>query len=896
MEVMTTLPAPADVLLADGHIASIRPLRESDRDALVALHDAASDEAIRLRFFTVNRAAGRAYADHLVTVSGEKAITLVALGHDRLLGEATAERLSPDTAEVAFLVADDVTGLGIGSLLLEHLAAACRELGIRRFVAEVLADNSAMLRVFRDAGFSLTRRSADGVTSLEIEIELSATAARSADLREFRAEATSLHPLLYPSSVAVLGARRDGGGIGHAVLTAIRGGGFAGDLYVVHPQADEIDGLPCFPALTQVPGHVDLAVLAVPARHVGDAMLDAVAAEVSSVVVISSGFSELGPEGAALQAELVALAREHSIRLVGPNCLGVLANDPGIRLNATFNRVLPPAGGLAIASQSGGVGIALLDVAREIGLGVHSFISLGNKADVSGNDLLSAWYDDDNVTAAALYLESFGNALKFARIARRFAERKPLLAVVGGRSAGGRRAGSSHTAAAATPAVGVETLFAQAGVIACHSAEEMARAALVLAEQPLPRGPRLGIISNAGGIGVLTADAAVDQQLTVPALSATVEAAVRAAVTGTVGTSNPVDLGAGADAAHLAAAMDALLGSGEIDALVVAIVATNLTVPAPLTAALAESRARYPDLPVVLAYLGDQTGSSLRPPGVTVLRTPDEAVEALGLIWRYAAWLATPRDEPMLPDPARVRASRAVASAALGPTRATTWLDVERIAALLEPYGVAPVGRCVTGPVEAGEAATDLGFPVVVKVADPEVVHKTDRGLVKVGLLTAAEVAQAVHGFEAELGRSAVPVLVQAQGQGVEVAVGIVRDPGLGPLVMVGAGGVATGVWDDQVFLMPPLTRRDGLQALRSLRIHPLLEGYRGSERADLDALADLVVSVGALAVEVPEVVELDLNPVLASASGVQLVDVKIRVATAQPVNDGVPRQLRSTR
>lgn len=887
-------PPPADVLLTDGTVACIRPLAASDEGELRALHDAMGEDAVRLRFFTVNRSAGKNYVRHLATGTGDTVLALVAVLRNSIVALATAERVSHEEAEVAFLVADEVRGHGVGSLLLEHLAAGCRARGIRRFVADVLWDNDTMVRVFRDAGFTLSRTAADGVVTFEISTAATPEALRAADLRESHSEEVSLRPLLYPTSVAVVGVRRDGGGIGHAVLRSIRDGGFTGTLQVVHPSASSVEGLPTYASLSDVPGKVDLVVIAVPATAVLQTLEDAAAAGVSSAVIISSGFSELGPQGAQLQRDLLRIAREHSIRLVGPNCLGLLSNDPGIRLNATFASASPPHGGLAIASQSGGVGIAMLDVAQNLGLGVHTFVSLGNKADVSSNDLLAAWYDDAGVAAAALYLESFGNARKFARIARRFAERKPLLAVVGGRSLGGARAGQSHTAAATTPAVGVDALFAQAGVIACRSGESMARAALLLTEQPLPSGTRVGIISNAGGIGVLAADAADERGLVVPEFSARLKGRLRSHVAGTVGTSNPIDLGAGADVRHLREVVTAVLTSGEVDVLLVALVATNVTDPRPLAAALDGLRDQNPDVPMVLVAMGGLEVPRGRHRGPTVFGNPDDALEAIAHAIRYAEWLRIPHDERFDSDPDRAASARETARAVLAAAETgETWLSPDRASELLAPFGLAPVGDLATNPLAAADAAARIGFPVAVKVADETVVHKTDRGLVRVGLRSTAEVLATVRAFGLELHRDDVPVLVQPVVTGVELALGLVRDPGFGPLVMVAAGGIATGVWNDRAFLLPPVTARDAARALRSLRIWPLLDGYRGGDRVDVDGLVHLIEDLGQLATDVPEIAELDLNPVMARPQGAVLVDVKVRLGENPPTNDGVPRQLR---
>ena len=888
-----TPPVAADVLLSDGTVAVLRPIVPEDRVALDELHAGVSDASMRLRFFASGRQAGHDYVAHLFDESSTGTVAaLVLTRHGRVLALATAEGVDTDTAEVAFLVADELRGHGAGSLLLEHLAALGRQRGVRRFVAEVLAENRAMLDVMRDAGFEVVRSADGGIIHLELATTATPRAVAAADEREFRSEARSLEPLLHPHRVALVGARRDGTGVGAAVLASIRAGGYAGELVVVHPSATEVAGVTAYPRLADVPERPDLVIVTVPAARVLESLRDAVAAGVPAAVVISSGFEELGADGALVQREMLRLARDNSLRLVGPNCLGVMANQPDIRLNATFTPDLPPPGGLALASQSGGVGIALMDVARRLGLGVGSFVSLGNKADVSGNDLLSAWLEDDAVTAAALYLESFGNAAKFARVARSFAERKPLLAVVGGRSAGGRRAGASHTAAAAAPGVGVDALFAQSGVIGCHSAEEMAEAALLLETQPLPDGPRLAVLSNAGGMGVLAADAADERGLVVPELSPDLRAAIGRHVLGTTGTSNPIDAGAGATADDIAAITDTLLGSDEVDALLVVLVRTGVTEVAPLLDALAGSRRKRADKPFLLVSLGGPSPDPATIPGITLYRSAAAAVRALTHGVQHAAWRRVPHAEPPTPDDERARAARGRAEMLLA-SSGSGWLEPDQAAELLGLYGLATAGRLAHDPLGASRAAEELGFPVAVKVADRTVVHKSDRGLVRVGLRSAAEVLSAVRAFETELGHGDVPVLVQPVVTGVEVALGVVRDPGFGPLVMVAAGGTATDLWDDRAFLLPPIGEDDATRALRSLRIWPLLDGFRGSPRVDVAGLQRLIVALGALAADVPQVAELDLNPVLVGPSGCDLVDVKVLLAEGVLVDAGIPRQLR---
>ena len=882
--------APADVLLADGSIAIIRPLRAHDGPALHELHEQVSDEAIRLRFFSVSRHAAHTYVEHVLADPGT--LALVAERQGRVIGLVTAEPMTDQRYELAFLVADDARGLGVGTLLLEHMAALALSRGVTEFEADVLSENHAMLTVFADAGYSLSRTADMGTVLLSFGTGSTDETTERADSREFRAESRSLVPLLRPRSVAVVGIRSDGTGIGATVLRSITTGGFRGTVTAVHPRATSLLDVPAYPSVSQVPGHVDLVVVCVPATAVNDVLLDAAEADVHAAVIVSSGFGELGEEGARLQHELSATARARGIRLVGPNCLGLLVNDPDIRLNATFHDAVPPAGGLAVASQSGGVGIVLMDLARELDLGVHTFVSLGNKGDVSSNDLLAAWYDDPEVTAAALYLESFGNAAKFARFARRFAERKPLLAVVGGRSAGGSRAGASHTAAAATPGVGVDALFAQAGVIACRDAEDLARTAVLLTEQPLPHGRRLAILSNAGGMGVLAADAAAEAGLEVPEFSAELRARLAALVHGTNGTSNPVDAGAGVAPAELGAMLDAVLVSGEADAVLVVPVATGVTDGSATMAELSRVRAQHPEVPVVAVPLGGLPGAEKSDHPITTYRTTASAVRSLGRAVRYAEWLAVERSAPTRSAPDDVVRLRTRAKELLSGHPEGRWLAPDDVASLLEGYGISLLGRTAGSATGAAEVAATLGFPVAMKVADPEVVHKTDRGLVRIGLRTLAQVRDAYRDFVREMGH-APQVLVQPMVSGAEVALGLVRDPALGPLVMVAAGGVATDVWDDRAFLVPPVARSDASRAVRSLRVWPLLDGFRGAPPGDVAGLVTMIEALARLAVDVPEVAELDLNPVLVGPDGCLVVDVKMRLAVPVGPDAATPRQLR---
>jgi acyl-CoA synthetase (NDP forming)/GNAT superfamily N-acetyltransferase len=869
------------VLLADGTIAHIRRVHRKDVERLIALHAGSSDTSIYHRFFALSRRLGEEYVRRLCAEPELGNHALLAEIGSEVVALATAEPVTGNTSEVAFLVADGLQGKGIGTLLLEHLASAQRQLGVTQFMADVMADNSGMLRVFHDAGFALQEKRDHGTVMLAMDTEATDAAVNSADARERVAEARSLRPLLRPRAVAVVGVSRHRGGVGREVLENIRSTGYTGDLYAVKPHLQDIDGVPCYPSVADIPAQIDLVAVAVPADRAVPVIADAAAAGVGAAVVLTAGFEEAGTDGATAQAEMLRLARASSMRLIGPNCLGVLNNDPGIHLNATFASVTSSAGDFAFASQSGGVGIAVLDAARDGGLGVSCFVSLGNKADVSGNDLIAAWTDDESVRAAALYLESFGNPLKFARLARRLTERKPLLAVIGGSSAGGRRAGASHTAAAAAPSAAVDALFAQSGVIGVQGVHEMVGTARMLLDQPLPTGPRVAILGNAGGMGVIAADTAHRLGLVVPEAGPDLLERLNAGLPSAASHTNPVDLGAAATPRAFETGMGELLASTDIDALLTVVAVTRVSDQEAILAAVDSAANRTPTKPVALVILGvEATPKSVGSRQIPAYDSVEDALHALAHAAWYSAWRRAPHGSVSRVDHSHVESARELMRTMVDRHPDGGWLPVAAARSVLGQYdvGLVPSVLCSTADA-AVEAADQAGYPVVVKVADPDIVHKTDRGLVVSDLRTAADVLAAVNRIYRTLAVDAAPVLVQRQVTGgVELAVGMVRDPAFGPLVMVAAGGVATDVWADQTFLLPPVTDLDAARAIRSLRIWPLLAGHRGSPACDVDGLGRLVQAVAALAVDLAEIAELDLNPVIVTAEDLALVDVKIRV------------------
>jgi len=693
---------------------------------------------------------------------------------------------------VALLVDDAYHGRGIGPLLLEELAALARERGIRKFAADTLATNRLMLQVFGDSGLLTERRLRSGVVDVSLDTAPAESAVASADERERLAEERSLGPVLAPRAVAVVGAGRRPGGIGHELLRSIVEGGFTGRVFPVNPHATVVAGVLAYRTIGAVPEPVDLALIAVPAAQVPTAVADCARAGVRGAVVVTSGLGEAGGDGAALQREAVHEARRHGMRITGPNCLGIIDTDPEVSLHATFAPVHPRPGALALASQSGAVGIAVLDHATRGGIGLSEFVSLGNKADVSGNDLLLRWWRHPQTRVIALYLESFGNPRKFGRLARRIGRDKPVLVVKGGRSPGGLRAGASHTAAAATSETAVDALFSQAGVVRVDTIPELLDVAQVLLGQPLPGGDRLGIVGNPGGAGVLAADAAAAAGLEVPQLSDRMQARLRELVPGLAGSGNPVDLGAAASAEHLGRAVEALAGGAHPPR---------------------RSRRR--------------AGRGRAPAALRLSRAGGTGARSRGGV------------RPLAP-----------ARCGHGPRAAR-----HRLRGGQGLRGRLPArsrGRWVARPGRGGPAARVRGAAA----------RRGCRG------------ARQTGGAR----RRRAPRL---------------PGRGFGPVLMLAAGGVLTEVLADRAWRILPLTDVDAEEMLGALRSARLLDGFRGAPPVDRAALLDLLHRAAQLADAVPEIAELDLNPVVVTPEGAVAVDAKIRLAPPVPEPDPYARRLR---
>ena len=872
--------ATVDVILRDGATLRLRAPAKEDAGALTAFFTGLSERSFYMRFHGIRRVDDGLVQHFLEPDWQERGVLIGELG-DRIVAVAEFMRLRDESvAEAAFAVADDHQGRGIGTRLLEQLALRAAEAGVERFVAEVLPENRAMLGVFEGAGLEVTRELDGGEFEVRFPIAPTERYRARVDERDHLAVTTSLRPFFEPNSVAVIGASRRRGSIGGELFRNILAADFAGAAYPVNRDGEAVGGVKAYKAIADVPESVDLAVVCLPGGLVLDAAEAALASGVKALCAISSGFAEIGAEGRERQERLLHLVRAHGGRLVGPNCLGIAV--PRLGLNATFGpRALPP-GPIAFSSQSGALGLALLEKASERNLGFSAFVSIGNKADVSSNDLLEWWEDDDETELVLLYLESFGNPQKFARLAQRVARRKPVLALKAGSTEAGARAASSHTAALASSDTVVEALFSQAGVIRAGTLEELVDAAALLSSQPLPRGRRVGVLTNAGGLGILCADACAAAGLELPQLSEETRAALQPLLPEDASLANPVDLLGSATAATFEAVIPALLEDKRLDSLIVLfvppVVAGTDEVGAAIRDAVGRSGTDKPVLAVLISGRG--TPAALREDSVAVasFAYPESAARALGLAAARAEWLRRPAGSvPPAPEVDHAAARRIVDAALEG--RSEAWLDAEATRGLLEAYGV-PVApeRVAQTSDEAVEAARELGLPVVLKTAAAGA-HKTEQGGVALDLREDRQVRAAAE-------RIGLPVLVQPMvSGGAELLAGIVQDPVFGPLVAFGPGGVLAELIGEAAFRIAPLTDVDADELVHKGKAGRLVAGFRGAPAADATALADLLHRLSLLAEGVPEVAELDLNPVIALPNGCVAVDARVRVA---------PRALRS--
>ncbi|MEU6171775.1 GNAT family N-acetyltransferase [Streptantibioticus parmotrematis] len=924
METSVSYPVhwEADVVLRDGGIAHIRPITPDDAGRLVSFYEQVSDESKYYRFFApyprlsdrdVHRFTHHDYVDRVglaATVGGE---FIATVRYDRLDERGAPATEEGGRAEVAFLVQDAHQGRGVASTLLEHIAAVARERGIRHFDAEVLPANRKMIKVFTDAGYTAHRSFTDGVVRLELDLEPTEASVAVMRAREQRAEARSVQRLLAPRSVAVIGTGRAEGGVGRTVLRNLLDAGFTGTVHAVNPHFGppparlEPEGVPACRSVGEIGEPVDLAVLCVPADRVPDAVADCGTHGVQGLLVIASGYAESGPEGRDRQRTLVRQARSYGMRVFGPNAFGVLNTAADVRLNASLAPETPAPGRLGLFTQSGAIGIALLSGLHRRGAGlagVSTFVSAGNRADVSGNDLLQYWHDDPHTDVVLMYLESIGNPRKFTRLARRTAAAKPVVVVKGARHSGSLPPG--HTVPISRiPDATVSALFRQAGIIRVGAVTELLDVGLLLAHQPLPSGGRVAILGNSESLGLIAYDVALT-------------AGLRPAP--------PRDLTTAASPADFHAALTAALADDEVDAVLVTAIprvgASATRDPAadpdaaddPQLARALLTAAEGAAKPVVVVHLtldglahrlaGDaDAGACVRLPAYPAA---ERAVQALAEAVRYAAWREAAREpgllpefegvDPIDPEAAREDVERLLDAGHDGVGQGVT-LDDEAARALLGRYGVEVLTALPASDADAAvDAAGRLGYPVALKATAPHLRHRADLGGVRLDLASEAELRRAYEELTRRLGpaREVLPVVQAMAPRGVDTVVRAAVDPGAGAVLSFGLAGAASELLGDVAHRLVPATDKDAAELIRSIKAAPLLFGWRGSEPTDTDALKDLLLRVSRLVDDLPEVVSLALEPVVVAREGVTVLGATVRLAHPPARSDLGPRALSS--
>ncbi|KQX63105.1 MULTISPECIES: bifunctional GNAT family N-acetyltransferase/acetate--CoA ligase family protein [unclassified Streptomyces] len=919
----------ADVVLRDGGTARIRPITVDDAERLVSFYEQVSDESKYYRFFApyprlsdkdVHRFTHHDFVDRVglaATVGGE---FIATVRYDRIGADGMAASAPADEAEVAFLVQDAHQGRGVASALLEHIAAVARERGIRRFAAEVLPANNKMIKVFTDAGYTQKRSFEDGVVRLEFGLEPTERSVAVQRAREQRAEAHSVGRLLAPGSVAVVGVGRSPGGVGRSVLGNLREAGFTGRLYAVNKafpeDLKELDGVPAHRSVRDIAEPVDLAVVAVPAEQVPEAVVECGEHGVQGLVVLSAGYAESGPDGRERQRELVRHARAYGMRIIGPNAFGVINTSPQVRLNASLAPEMPRPGRIGLFAQSGAIGIALLSRLHRRGggvtgvTGVSTFVSSGNRADVSGNDVLQYWYDDPDTDVALMYLESIGNPRKFTRLARRTAAAKPLVVVQGAGSAPQGHA----VRATRLPHATVSALLRQAGVIRVDTITELVDAGLLLARQPLPTGPRVAILGNSESLGLLTYDACLSEGLRpLPPLDLTTEAsaqdfhaalaraladetcdAVVVTAIPAIGERSPGDAElaeALRSAAAAAPAKPVLVVHVELGGLAMALSAAAST--APRAEAAAHARTDAPEgAPSVPTAVAAPEGTHLIP----AYPAAERAVRALAEAVKYAHWRREAADAGKVPEYEDIdeKGAAEMIGGLLARGQGLT-LGTDETCELLGRYGIR-TRRAIPAPTpdEAARAAAALGYPVALKATAPHLRHRADLGGVRLDVADEEQLRRSYAELAELFGRpEEIRPVVQAMApRGVDTVVRAVIDPAAGAVLSFGLAGAASQLLGDMAHRLVPVTDREAASLIRSIRTAPLLFGWRGSTPVDTAALEELLLRVSRLVDDHPEVVAVTLEPVVVAPHGLSVLGASVRLAPPPARDDLGPRTL----
>jgi acyl-CoA synthetase (NDP forming)/RimJ/RimL family protein N-acetyltransferase len=859
----------ADVVLRDGTVAHVRPITPDDAEGVRHFHSLQSAESIYLRFFAPLRELSDRDIHRFTHVDHHDRVALVATLDSEIIGIGRYDRIDPTSAEVAFNISDHFQGKGIGSVMLEHLAAIAQEMGINRFVAEVLPQNRKMLTVFKEAGYEVTHHIEDGVVEVSFDISPTEQSKAVQLSREHRAEARSMHTILFPERVAIIGASRREESIGALVMRNILAAGYQGELYPIHRVADSIQGLRAYPTIHDVPEPVDLAIVVVPAAQAIDVVKDCGKAGVKALLVLSAGFAEAGEEGIRLQEKLRRRVRRAGMRIVGPNSFGLINNDPTVRLNATLASVIPESGRLGLFAQSGALGVAVLASAARRGLGISVFASAGNRVDVSGNDLMQYWIDDQETDTVGLYLESMGNPRKFSRIARALAAVKPVVVVSSGVSSFAAPPGH-RTRVTNVPPQAFRALLRQAGVIRVENVHQLFDVAQLTLHQPLPKGDRVAIVGNSDALGALSASACLSWGLKV--------------------THGPVSLQPQASAEEFAAALDAAFADPEVDSVVAAFIPPLVTPDEDVLEAVRNIVADY-EKPCVATFLGMRgvgDGLSYEQGGVRrsvpAYSMPEDGIRALNAVTRYALWRQRDRGTQVAPVGIDRLRAESLIEGHLAASPEGRALTREEARELLSAYGIRVWPAVEVSGVDAAvAAATELTFPVILKSTSPVVRHQP--GLVGVrGDLVDAEAVRDAH---ASLSQRLGPLgadrfVVQRMAvPGVSCVIRASEDPLFGPVVSFSVAGPPTELLGDVAHRIPPLTDVDVTDLIDGVKAAPLLSGHRGAAPVHRAALADLIARLSVLADDHPELSSVELNPVNAWTGGVDVLGAEVVVRPA---------------
>lgn len=884
-----------EVILRNGQGLRIRPINPDDKIRLKRLFNRMSPLNSYFRWQYTKRQTGEKELTRFTEAKLPERCVYVAIQgegrNERILAVASYDAsLDMKSAEVTFVVGTSYQTRGVGTALLEKLVETAGQYRIKRFVARVLPENTRMLALFDESGFKTDKKFSEGVYHISINLEEQEEFAKRQATREHIARIAGVRTFLYPHSVAVVGASRNPDSVGGALFHNLLKTNFNGPVFPVNPSTNSVAGVLSYPTVLDVPSDIDLAVIVVPAEKVLSVVDQCGKKGVRGLVIISVGFGEMGPEGAKRERLLKEKTLAYGMRVIGPNCLGVLNSDPNVMLNATFSPVTPPAGNLSIGTQSGALGLALLDYANNINLGIADFVSIGNRIDISNNDLLEYWEDDENTSVILLYVESFGNPYKFTRIARRVSRKKPIIAVKAGRSEAGARAASSHTGALAAADVGTDALFRRAGVIRVNTIDEMFGVSAALANQPVPKGPNVGILTNAGGPGVLVADACEGLGLKVPTLSHATQKKLGRFLPIEAALSNPVDMVAFATAESYKQTLAAMLDDPDLDAIILIYIPPLITRPEDMAKAIKEVLSDYSgDKPVLANFMmsaGSMPDLKIGPKRyVPSYVFPESAAQALAHTYHYSQYRQEPEGViPSFPDidGNHIRHEFFTSNPI---SEKASWLLPEVAAGLAKAYGIPMIEMCVaeSGAAAAKQAAS-LGFPVTLKVRSTTIIHKTDIGGIALGLTSEKKVKEAYAKMMAGLKKAGLldqsrGVIVQPMAQEAqEVIVGMSQNPVFGPLLMVGLGGIHVELQKDVAFSLHPLTDVDTEWMLNQLKGLPLLNGWRGAPVRDIDALKEVLLRFSALIEDFPEITEIEINPLMVGNKGRGCVAVDARV------------------